>query len=157
MRSSWRSWFWNIVLMLLMLLMAALMTQVAVKYARRPGAWPVSLGFGILATILWIATIRALLLGVFARQDAVVVRGFTRTTTIPWAEIAEITGSPTSGAAGAFGAETVALIRVRPGKEPETITLDVLGGYGIIRRRNLANIARSDLQEHLRRWQNSPR
>ena len=155
MRSSWRSWFWNIVLMLSMLLMAGIATAVEVDVARRPREWPAALVFGAAAAVLCVAAIRSLVLGVFARQDAVVVRGFTRTTTIPWVEIAEIAGSPTSGAAGSLGAETVALIRVRPGREPETVTLDALGGYGVIRRRSLADIARSDLHEHLRRWRSS--
>jgi hypothetical protein len=134
--------------------MTGLLVSVAVDRAWH-GAWPVAMGFGIEALWTGVATARPYLSGVFARPRGVVVRGLWLTNTIPWSEITEITsGRLTSGAAGAAGARTVAVMRSRPGAaKPEPVELDVLGGYGLSpARQTPAERAIVDLTAHLEKW-----
>lgn len=92
---------------------------------------------------------------VFALPRGVVMRGLLQTKTIPWSEIAKMSGGPqTSGAAGAMGATTVIVTRSRPGVvEPEHVELNVLGGYGVSPARSTpAERAITDLTAHLEHW-----
>jgi hypothetical protein len=150
-RSAWRSWFWKVVVFLLMSLMTLIAGGVSVQTAGLRQWW-VAVGFGLAAAWLAVGTARALFVGVYARPAGIVVRGPFRTTTIPWDEVVEITGgAATSGASGSLGATSAAVIRRRPGQaQPRRVVLNVLGGYGLIRfRPTPAERAIADLNEHL--------
>jgi len=107
-RSAWRSWFWNVVFFLLMLLMMLIVAGVTVQTADLHQWWA-AVGFGLGTAWLAVGTARALFIGVYARPAGIVMRGPFRTTTIPWAEVVEITGgAATSGASGSLGATSAA-------------------------------------------------
>ena len=151
MRSAWRSWFWNVVLFLVMLLMTLIAGGVSAQTAG-VHQWWVAVGFGLTTAWLAVGTARALFIGVYARPAGIVIRGPFLTTTIPWDEVVEITGgAATSGASGSLGATSAAVIRRRPGQtQTRRIVLNVLGGYGLIRfRLTPAEQAIADLNQHL--------
>jgi hypothetical protein len=156
--SSWRSWFWNSVLFVVLLAFAAILTGVIFEEGRLRGfGSPSAIGFALAALAFWIATARALFVGVWARPHGVVVRGPVRTVTIPWAEVKRISYEPMiTGAAALGGATAPVLIRQRPGKPEERVELTVLGGYGI-NRRGLTPAVRAthDLNLHLARWRDA--
>jgi hypothetical protein len=130
MRASWRSWFWNIVLMIIMIVMAGIVTMVAFTQNNLA----VAIGFGIFGAVCWVGVIRAPLIGVTATPRGIISRGFTSTTTIPWEEVEGITaGTPVSGMAATLGAAGVTVVRRRPDGEVTNISLDGLGSYGLIR------------------------
>jgi DMSO reductase anchor subunit len=150
MKSSWRSWFWNIIVFVLLSIMAGIFTGVTVQEFHRKesiAAW----GFAIVACLLWVSAIRSPTLGVTARPNGIVVRNLMHTTTIPWNEIAAITsGRMTSSAAGLAGATAPVVTRIRPGKPAKYVELRVLGGYGISRKRpTLGQRAVADLNSLL--------
>ncbi|HEX6684809.1 MAG TPA: hypothetical protein VF062_18535 [Candidatus Limnocylindrales bacterium] len=140
-------------LALLLSAMAGIVTGVAAQ-ENGAGRLPSAIGFGVMAAILWFGAARSLLLGVFAKPHAVVMRGLTRTTTIPWKEIEKISGgAPTGGASGMAGATTAVITRKRQGKPADEVELNVLGGYGIFRRRpSLADRAAQGLNKRLAEW-----
>lgn len=158
MKSVWHSWFWNLLTMLCLFVMAAGTLASAVSQLSLPadsaGRVPVAIGFGVVAGVCAVGAVRALLLGVWARPSGIVMRGLTRTTTIPWGEVEEIRVSPlTTGAAAVAGATSPVVVRNRPGKEPELVELNVLGGYGMFRSGpTLEERAAMGLNEHLARW-----
>lgn len=154
MGSSWRSWFWNSILLAVMALFTGILAAVAVDEAGRRD-WLVALGFGVAALWTGAAMARSFFVGVYARPGGVVVRGLWLTKTIPWSEITEITaGRPTSGAAGTLGATTAVMMRRRPGTaEPRAVVLNVVGGYGLSRARPTpADRAIAGLTAHLQNW-----
>lgn len=154
MRSSWRSWFWNVVAFLIMLVMSLLVVVSLVESAQSR-EWLGVIVFGPLALWLGVGAARAMFLGVFARRKGIVMRGLWRTTVIPWDEVTEITGGQmTSNAAGV--GTTVVVLRRRPnGAEPKRVELNVLGGYGLSRiRPTPAERAITDLNQHLATWHN---
>jgi hypothetical protein len=150
MTRAWRSVFWNVVLMLVMLVFAGLGTAVAF---RGPNYVVIGL-FGALAIVFWVATVRSLFLGVFAKPHGIVMRGLTRTTTIPWDEVEEITaGHLTGTAAGAVGAVAPVVTHRRPSGKVEQVELNVVGGYGIRSRRpTSAEIAVAGLRDCWADW-----
>jgi hypothetical protein len=122
MRTSWRSWFWNIVLAICMF-----------------GFFVVgALGIGMAPGL----------------GDGIVMRGFGRTTTIPWAEVEEIThDGPVPGMAGLAGATAPVVVRRRPDGATERTELAALGGYGVsLIRPTPAERAIVALTAHLERW-----
>ncbi|GGK11222.1 hypothetical protein GCM10010123_46500 [Pilimelia anulata] len=153
MRRSWRSWFWNVLLMLLTALMAAILTMVTFDHVSK-GNWATVALFGVMSFIGWVGAVRALTIGVTTTPQKVVSRGFTKTTTIAWADVQAIvdpTESP--GPAGTLGATAPSILRKRPGKPNDIVILDGLANYGIGRRRpSLGERAIADLNEHLSQW-----
>jgi hypothetical protein len=90
-----------------------------------------------------------------AKPRGVVIRGLTRTRTIPWADIVEITGDgQPAGAAGMLGATAPVVVRRNPKNgEEERINLEMLGGYGVSRvRPTPADRAINDLNTLLDQW-----
>lgn len=158
MKSVWHSWFWNLVTMVGLLVMALAAVASTVSQLSLPadsaGRVPVAIGFGLVAGVFAVGAVRALLLGVWARPSGIVMRGLTSTTTIPWGEVQEIrVSSLTSGAGAMVGATTPVVVRIRPGKEPEVVELNAVGGYGMFRSGpTLEERAAMGLNEHLARW-----
>ncbi len=155
MRSSWRSWFWNLFSLLIFLMMTFLVVATLVSTVQSGEWWLATVGVGLVAAWVAVAAARSLFVGVFARPRGIVMRGLWLTTTIPWSEVIQITSGPlTSGAAGAFGATTVIVLRNRPGAaEPKSVDLKVLGGYGLSPARPTpADRAIADLNGHLANW-----
>jgi hypothetical protein len=150
MESSWRSWFWNVVLMFILLVMGGLTFPVAFQ--------PMAVGWKILFLVMSLVALagsmRALFLGVFAGPQGITMRGLTHTTKIPWAEVEEITTDVmATSAAGMAGAVSPVVIRRRPGGDAKRVELNVLGGYGVYRKRpTLGERAVSGLTAHLQRF-----
>ncbi|MEU1586620.1 hypothetical protein [Micromonospora sp. NPDC005710] len=148
MRTAWRSWFWNIVLTIVMTVMAAIITGVAVSQKNSVSA----VGFGVVALLCWVGTLRAPTLGVYAKPHGVVVREFTRTTTVGWAEVVEI--DIARGGGGPTPTAPVIRRRGKGGKET-TVELNALGGYGLFRHdATPAQVAVEGLNGHLNAWRN---
>lgn len=147
MNLVWRSWFWNIVLMLCLLLMG--MAGLGSAYSEyEAGRTPGVAGFAVVAAVFVVGAIRALMLGVSARPSGIVQRGLTRTTTIPWNEIEDI--KPPAHESGA-GAPMV--VRRVPGESSRSIELSVLGGYGLSPSRPTpGERAAADLKRYLSEW-----
>lgn len=143
---TWRSWFWNIVLTFLLTVMAGIGTWVA--FTTQPLA--ANIVYGAIAAALWAGVIRSLMLGVRARPDAVVMRGLMRTYTIPWGEVASISGdAPAGGPSGSLGATAPVIHR----KGKKSVELNVLGGYGWSRvRPTPAEKAIAELNRRLELW-----
>jgi hypothetical protein len=158
MRTVWRSWFWNLVIMVGMFFMAASATGAAVSQASMPvgasGRLPGMIGFGALAVVFGAGMVRSLLLGVWIRPWGVVMRALTRTTTIPWGEIDDIKISPmTSGAAGAANAISPVIVWKRLGKPDRLVELSVLGGYGMVHSQPTPQErAAAGLRDYLAQW-----
>jgi hypothetical protein len=150
MQTSWRSWFWNIVMMAIMGFMGLLAVPVAVTESHPA----VAVGFGLMAALLMAGAVRALMLGVAARPAGIVVRSFWRSRTIPWGEVERITdGGVSPGMSGAVGATCPVVVRRAPDGGTSTVELEPLGGYGVGRQRpTLAEQAVAGLNQHLDRW-----
>lgn len=155
-RRSWRSWFWNLFLAVCVGLLAGILTGVAIAQAKMPGRAGVAVGFGIAAFACWVGACRSLFMGVSADARGIVMRGFVRTVTIPWAEVVDISSGPLrSGAAGSAGASTPVVMRKRSEAQPVPVELNVLGGYGLTRRHPArAERAVDGLKQRLSEWRN---
>ena len=154
MRTSWRSWFWNLVLFACTLTMAALSVAVTVYEIRRRVPFGTAVFAGFSVWLCWMAG-RALLVGVHARPRGIVIRNPGLTRTIPWTEVSAISGEgPTTGPAGIAGATTVVVHRLRPGAtETEKIALNAIGGYGLSPAHpGPAERAIVDLNAYLENW-----
>lgn len=156
-RTSWRSWFWNVVLFALTLVMEAIVVAVAFQEIRRREPLGVVVFVG---SSLWLGllVVRALWVGVYARPHGIVMRGPGLTRTIPWDEVVEINGgAPTSGPSGAVGATTVVVMWRRPGaSEAKPVELNAIGGYGLSPvHPTPAERAIVDLNTHLENWRRS--
>jgi hypothetical protein len=81
-RTSWRSWFWNLVLFAVTLTMAAISVGVTVQEVGRREPFGVVVFVGFSAWLCWMAG-RALLVGVYARPQGIVTRNPGLTRTIP--------------------------------------------------------------------------
>ncbi|SNT58719.1 PH domain-containing protein [Asanoa hainanensis] len=114
MKSAWRSWFWNIVLVLCMTVLAATLTISALTQKNSLAV----VGILLFSACFWAGALRAPMLGVFAKPRGVVVREFLRTTTVGWDEIDRIEMPATT---------PVILWRQSNGAEA-TLVLSALGG-----------------------------
>ncbi|WP_433553685.1 PH domain-containing protein [Micromonospora zamorensis] len=149
MRTAWRSWFWNIVLMVVMTVMAAVLTGVALSQKNAVSA----VGFGIAALLCWTGFFRAPTLGVYAKPRGVVVREFTRTTTIAWDEILGVELAQGGGPPVVTGPTAPVIRRRGKGGRAITVELNALGGYGLFRHdASPGQRAVADLNEHLKHW-----
>lgn len=145
MRQTWRSWFWNTVLTLVMIVMGGLAAQIAVTAARE-GGWIKVAIFGPMAAICLWGLVRALLMSVSATPGGIVVRGFTQRTVIPWDEVVEIT-EPVK-APLVLSAPVV--VRRREDGELQYVILSEVGGYGLsLRRVTPADRAHEGLEKAL--------
>jgi hypothetical protein len=148
-RTSWRSWFWNLVLFVCMGGMAVISVGVTVQeiHRREPLGIVVFVGFSVWSC--WMAS-RALLVGVYARPRGIVIRNPGLTRIIPWTEVSAIRG-------GGPGATTVVVHRLRPGAtETQQVALNVLGGYGFSPiHPTPAERAIVDLNAYLQNWRRS--
>jgi hypothetical protein len=155
-KRRWCSWFWNIVAMLAMSMMAISATTLTVKLFVNQKQSVVALGFGIMGLVLWYLAARSLILGVVADREGIVVRRLGRTVKISWDQIESISqGSATSGPSGQLGATAPSVVWRRSGASQSLeTTLDILGGYGIVRKggRTLAESATEDLNDYLIRF-----
>ncbi|RAO06709.1 PH domain-containing protein [Micromonospora noduli] len=149
MRTAWRSWFWNITLLIVMLVMAIIVTGVAISEKNMVAA----AGFGVGGLLCWIGAFRAPTLGVYAKPQGVVVREFTRTRTVGWGEILGIEMAGGEGSASLSG--PVIRRRGKGGKET-VVELNALGGYGLFRPNDSpGRQAVAGLNEHLKTWRSS--
>ncbi|GID94706.1 hypothetical protein Adi01nite_41180 [Amorphoplanes digitatis] len=152
MRSSWRSWFWNIALMICTGMMAAVSTPVALEYLGS-GVWWAGALFGAMSIALWVAAARSLMIGVTAGPTYVVIRELTRTWKIKWADTVEISdGAPVSGPASLGGATSPQIVVARPGYPRQVVAISGLGSYGLGRGSTPGERAVSGLNEHLSKW-----
>ncbi|WP_412539448.1 hypothetical protein R8Z50_26870 [Longispora sp. K20-0274] len=142
----WRSWFWNIVLAILLAILASMGVITTVVESTPVG----KAVFAVVTAVTWIGAVRALFLGVRVRPDAIVMRGLMRTYTMRWGEIESIGGDmPAGGPSGSLGA-TAPVVR-RKGKKD--VELNVLGGYGFSPiRPTPAERAVAELNVRLARW-----
>ena len=133
MKTVWRSWFWNIMLALGLIEMAAVSTAFAVL-GREIG---VEIGSGLLAALLWIAAVRAVRRGVYARHDGLTVRGLSRTVKLRWEQIEAI--------------DTGVIWRRTAGAPARRTELAFLGSYELVRRsgQSLTERAMTDLGARL--------
>jgi hypothetical protein len=157
-----RSLFWNAVLAFLMVVMAALVTAVAVYQFSMSGRVPFGFGFGfgLGAAVCWAAAIRALVLGVRADTDSIVIRSLGRTTTINWSEIESIgVGGLTSGAASLANSRAPSVIWRKPDDvASQAIELSMLGSYGSRRKGvTLEERAVAELNARLSQWRKENR
>lgn len=149
LKRTWRSWFWNSMLVLGLSIMAGLCLAVAASESDKDHAL-VAGGFGLASLILAIGIVRSARIGVTARESGIVVRGLTKSTFIPWSEVAEIK-PPDEPVPLTVTAPTI--VRRRPGKSDETIMLSEIGGYGVFRRKDRkADQAYSGLVEAWGTW-----
>jgi hypothetical protein len=153
MKSSWRSWFWNSVLFLVLLVMFAIFVSVVASQLGRH-LYVVAAVFAVPTVWLAFGAARAFLIGVYANEHGIVVRGPYLTTVIAWSDVVEIQGAQemTSGPAGLAGASAPAVVRRRSGKRDQRIELSALGTYGSQRGRTLAVHAIEELQRRWDRW-----
>jgi hypothetical protein len=137
-----------------MLGMAAIISGIAIDQARMYGRPLVAVGFGIMAAWLWIAFIRAFMLGVYLRSNGVVVRNFGRTAEIGWGQIDSIgVDRQNSGAAGIANSKAPVIVwRRSPDAAPQTTELSALGGYGLRAGPTLAQRAAAELYDHWKEW-----
>jgi hypothetical protein len=151
-KTSWRSWFWNIVLMVSLGMMALAGTATTYSCVEACN-WLFTALFGAMSLWFWVITARALTVGVTVSPSHVIIREVARTKKIKWAEIEEIVDSgPVSGAAGVAGALSPHIIVSRPGRSRKVVPLSVLGGYGFGQGPTLAELAAHDLKERLSNW-----
>jgi hypothetical protein len=156
-RTSWRSWFWNLVALVCMLPMAAICVGVTVQEVHRREPFGIVVFVGFSVWFCWMAG-RALLIGVYARPQGIVIRNPGLTRTIPWTEVSAISGGgPTTGPSSIAGATTVVVHRLRPGAtETEQFALNPLGGYGLsLVHPTPAERAIVDLNAYLQNWRQS--
>lgn len=144
MTKTWRSWMWNVLSSFIMIAMGGITTQVAVSQIAK--SWPTVVIFSVMAAAFWLGFVRAMRMAVVSHPGGITVRGLTSTMTIPWSEIERIVGVGSEGS----GATNVVIVRRSPKKGEERIFLSVVGGYGILRRRNtLSDQVTKDLNEML--------
>jgi hypothetical protein len=153
-RTSWRSWFWNLVLFVITLTMTAISVAVTVQEVGRREPFGIVVFAGSSIWLCWLAG-RALLVGVYARPQGIVIRNPGLTRTIPWTEVDAISGGgPTTGPSSIAGATTAVVHRLRPGAtETEQVVLNAIGGYGLSPvRPSPAEGAIADLNAYLQNW-----
>lgn len=133
MKTVWRSWFWNIMLALGLTEMAAVCTALAVLGR----GIAVEIGSGLAAALLWIAAVRAVRRGVYARLDGLIVRGLSRTVKLRWEQIEAI--------------DTGVIWRRTAGAPARRTELAFLGSYELVRRsgETLTERAMTDLGARL--------
>ena len=149
-----RSWFWNTMLVAVLLVMASITTAVAVS-GIGTGSLITTAIFGVAAVPVWYYTVRAAMLGVTVRSDGIAARGLGRTTVIPWEQMerVEVVGL-INGAATLGGAITPVVYWKRPeDTETRRTDLSMLGGY-VLGPRRPTRMERNGavLQEQLSRW-----
>lgn len=158
MVSVWRSWFWNLFIMVGMFGMAVSAFGVVASQAQAPGdapgRLPVMVIAGVFGGIFVVGMIRAPFLGVSARPSGIVVRALTRTITIPWAEVEDIkVSSLKSGPAGMAGATSPVIVWNKSQSDTQLVELSVLGGYSMFRSGpTRQERAAAGLRDHLTRW-----
>ncbi|WP_080643207.1 PH domain-containing protein [Salinispora arenicola] len=152
MKTAWRSWFWNISLIFVMTVAAAICTGVALSEVNSFAA----VGFGVVSVIFWVGAIRAPMLGVVAKSHGVVVRELMRTTTVDWGKINRIEITYGGNAPILTVSNIPVILWQRPNGEEATLELNALGSYGILRRRNpLGQQAVDGLNVYLGKWRSA--
>ena len=154
-KSTWRSWFWNTVACLCFVVMAVLVTAVAINQTHFTGRAIVAAGFGAVGILLWVAAVRSMAIGVTANAEGIVVRSLWRTARVPWNDVESVEGAkPRSGAASVANL-AVPVVRWKPqgSLSIRTTELNMLGGYRSSRSGpTLSERAVEDLNEYLSRW-----